>query len=416
MPTARQAFAFSVISLFIFFSLSDAIIENANTIRAAIANRRYPDFSYYQNLRTLSVDEFPLGDSKRRVIVVGDVHGMIKPMRALLDKVSYDEATDVLIHVGDILSKGGHGGSMDVLSYMASNNITGVRGNHDQKVIEWRGWINWIRTLPGGQRWLKEKLEKYAEAEAEGVPLERWIKREKKYDKSKWWKLVPKDWVLFGEHYKIARAMTNAQYNYLVSLPLTLYIPSAHTYIVHAGLLPSDPNYPFNHRRQPLARVPNYPPATKSGPKKLKNETLPILRGLQELAILKDVPQNTIPWDILNIRSVLNGKVTNGYTRELNITKPMKDALPCYPSTIIYGHAASRGLDVKRWSIGLDSGCVYSRRLTALILTPKSHHKTLRVQDDNMDREDGRDPTTEANNSFPFGEMGRGTIVSVSCR
>ena len=35
-----------------------------------------------------------------------------------------------------------------------------------------------------------------------------------------------------------------------------------------------------------------------------------------------------------------------------------KKTLPCYPSTVIYGHAASRGLDIERWSKGLDSGCV----------------------------------------------------------
>ena len=32
--------------------------------------------------------------------------------------------------------------------------------------------------------------------------------------------------------------------------------------------------------------------------------------------------------------------------------------LPCHPATVIYGHAATRDLDLKRWSKGLDSGCV----------------------------------------------------------
>jgi hypothetical protein len=36
----------------------------------------------------------------------------------------------------------------------------------------------------------------------------------------------------------------------------------------------------------------------------------------------------------------------------------LKGTLPCMPATVIYGHAASRGLDIKRWSIGLDTGCV----------------------------------------------------------
>jgi hypothetical protein len=38
---------------------------------------------------------------------------------------------------------------------------------------------------------------------------------------------------------------------------------------------------------------------------------------------------------------------------------PLKSKdLPCYPATVIYGHAAKRGLDIKRWTKGLDSGCV----------------------------------------------------------
>lgn len=31
-------------------------------------------------------------------------------------------------------------------------------------------------------------------------------------------------------------------------------------------------------------------------------------------------------------------------------------SLACHPFTVIYGHAASRGLDIKKWTKGLDSG------------------------------------------------------------
>ncbi|KAN0138030.1 hypothetical protein V8E53_004165 [Lactarius tabidus] len=44
------------------------------------------------------------------------------------------------------------------------------------------------------------------------------------------------------------------------------------------------------------------------------------------------------------------------------------DSLPYYPSMVAYGHTASRGLDIHRWTVGLDTGCVYGRRLTARIL------------------------------------------------
>jgi len=203
---------------------------------------------------------------------------------------------------------------MAILSYMSSNNITGVRGNHDQKVIEWRGWINWIRSFPGGKRWLKNLNTRWVEAEADGASPVIWVKKERKRNKSKWWKTIPKRWTLFSEHYKIARDMSEAQYDYLLSLPLKLYIPSAHTFIVHGGLLSSDPLYPPDHPRQPLARVPSLPLSITKGKPMPENNTIAILRGLQELALLKSVPQNNVPWTVLNLRSILSGKVSKCVT------------------------------------------------------------------------------------------------------
>lgn len=38
--------------------------------------------------------------------------------------------------------------------------------------------------------------------------------------------------------------------------------------------------------------------------------------------------------------------------------KKGRGPLPCMPMTALYGHTAAFGLDVRRWSVGLDSGCV----------------------------------------------------------
>lgn len=38
----------------------------------------------------------------------------------------------------------------------------------------------------------------------------------------------------------------------------------------------------------------------------------------------------------------------------------LRKSLPCYPASVIHGHAASRGLDINRFSFGLDTGCVRS--------------------------------------------------------
>lgn len=298
----------------------------------------------------------------------------------------------MLIHVGDIVTKGSHEGSMALLTYLASNNITGVRGNNDQQVVEWRGWLDWIASLPGGKTWL-DHLEKVApDSGADKRKLKDWMKGQRKAaskEDKKWWNRIPKKWVLFSDHYKVARDMSASEFQYLLDLPLRLYVPSVHVFIVHAGLLASDPQYPYYDKRQPLARVPKLMAsgADTSKLKKTKNE-VESLRKLQDLSLLTLVPQNLIPWVVLNIRGVKKGEVTKknkqgrpwselwnlemnrcvGYNEELlhgavdgEISGNKKDseqALPCYPSTVIYGHAAARGLDRKRWSIGLDSGCV----------------------------------------------------------
>ena len=301
----------------------------------------------------------------------------------------------MLIHVGDIVTKGPHEGSLALLTYLASNNITGVRGNNDQKVVEWRGWLNWITSLPGGKAWL-DHLEKMApNSDADKKQLKEWMEDQRKAsskEDKKWWKRIPDKWVLFSDHYKVARDMSATEFQYLLDLPLRLYVPNAHVFIVHAGLLASDPQYPYYDKRQPLARVPILmaTDADTSKRKKTKNE-VESLRKLQDLSLLTLIPQNLIPWVVLNIRSIKNGEVTKknkigrpwselwnlemnrcvGYDEELphgavdrdskeisGRKKGSKQELPCYPSTVVYGHAAARGLDLKRWSIGLDTGCV----------------------------------------------------------
>ncbi|TRM64716.1 Metallo-dependent phosphatase-like protein [Schizophyllum amplum] len=455
MLELRPILAFSALTGFIVFILYRGISYEAHTFapssstsQETLGQHGLPDFGNYRDIAILSAEEFPLDDSSRRVIIVGDIHGMNDRLHALLDKLSYDKASDSLIHAGDILAKGPHKGSLAVLSYMSSHNITGVRGNHDQKVIEWRGWIDWIRAQPGGRKWLDELEENYQD-NAEGKKLTEWVESAKKKDESKWWDKIPEGWKLFSDHYNIARDMSETDYAYLKNLPLKIHVPSAHAFIVHAGLLPSDPNYKPTNPRQPLARIPDLR-------KDMLSHKYAALREVQERTILTEVPQNTDPWTNINMRSVRdNGEATKSsddgtpwsdlWNRDMkscrgyvtNAVKP-KDSLPCMPSTVVYGHAASRGLDVKRWSIGLDSGCVYGRELTALVLSSKDKKfYEDDVEDDAEDgeNEDGADENDETEdddeddkrqrdltarrkkgrNWVRFGDRGRGKLVSVKC-
>ncbi len=132
----------------------------------------------------------------------------------LLDQVSYIEKKDTLIHLGDIIAKGPHAGSLSVLSFMSKHNISGVRGNHDQQVIEWRAWLDWIQGLEDrvGSRWLLELEERWKEDHQSGAlkddsDTRAWVKTEMRKGRKdrKWWSRIPKGWKLFSDHYLIAR-------------------------------------------------------------------------------------------------------------------------------------------------------------------------------------------------------------------
>ncbi|KAG6899296.1 hypothetical protein C0993_011458 [Termitomyces sp. T159_Od127] len=355
---------------------------------------------------------------------------MYESLQNLLKRVSYDPSSDVLIPVGDFLTRGPHADSMRTLSFMASNNITAVRGNHDQSVIEWRAWIHWINTQPGGTRWLKETHDEWFAVENEG--LDTWINKKKHKSKDiKWWEKIPKGWKIFDVHYAIAQEMSEAQYAYLRSLPYVIHVPNAHAFMVHGGLLASNPKHSYNDPRQPLASIPRRPECCES-----ELNGTQILRTIQERQILTEVPQNTVPWNVLNIRSIVDDEVTResegkpwskawiqnmqhcaGYYGELADASPTqkkkkKKELPCYPATVVYGHAAGRGLDVKRWSIGIDTGCVYERRLTALVLGGRNI--LSRRRDDDDDDDESVEFKVDAD-QIEFGDSHHGQLVSVRC-
>ena len=65
-------------------------------------------------------------------------------------------------------------------------------------------------------------------------------------------------------------------------------------------------------------------------------------------------------------------------------------SLRCRPATVVYGHSASRGLDIKRWTKGLDTGCLYGHKLTSLILTRSRHrlHDKAELSDNMLELEE----------------------------
>jgi hypothetical protein len=70
----------------------------------------------------------------RRTIIVGDVHGCIEELIALLDAVQLGKR-DRVISVGDLVGKGPRGA--DVVRFFRERGYDAVLGNHDHKLLAW---------------------------------------------------------------------------------------------------------------------------------------------------------------------------------------------------------------------------------------------------------------------------------------
>jgi len=368
---------------------------------------------YNQTLRSLSPENLQFYAKRGRLIVVGDIHGMRTPLHNLLHKVHYDPKKDVFVHVGDFLSRGPVPEALVLLSEFARNDTLGVRGNQDQPVIEWRAYFEWVRSKPNGKKWLESYGVFLDDGEDEGDAVRRrhldsdgiFGQRSRKKQPPKY--SYPSNWKWGKNHWDLAQKISYNEYKYLLGLPLILHLAPVDTHVVHAGLLPLDPTQDVESQRQPLARVPRCPDESETS----SPPNITMLRTVQELEVATNITQNTVPWNVMNIRSILrDGTITrsskegvpwadfwnlamgkcigfvtgfdSGPNGRQHAHIPIssmakgpkigdKIRFPCHPFTVIYGHAASRGLDIKPWTKGLDSGCVYGRRLSAFVYTPK---------------------------------------------
>lgn len=149
--------------------------------------------------------------------------------------------------------------------------------------------------------------------------------------------------------------MKATEVEYLNNLPLVLHFPSYHLFIVHAGILPLNPTIPLSSKHQPLSHVPGSlrikgdksyhrqghkirganpigdveerddqlverdsleerewleerDPAGAFRHRKPRNKH--DLRTIQEQLLLTTIPQNTIPFNLLNMRSLERNQPT----------------------------------------------------------------------------------------------------------
>jgi hypothetical protein len=197
----------------------------------------------------------------QRTIVIGDVHGCLDELLALVDACGF-KAGERLVLAGDLVAKGPD--SQGVVAFAREIKAEGVLGNHDAYALKYRESTN--HDPPRGRRAFLATL-------------------------------CQEDWA------------------YLATLPLFLRLGQSFA-VVHAGTVPS-------------------------------------------VALEYQKREH-----LLSLRSITN---SGEPTSRLLVHCPWA-ALWKGPEHLIFGHDAVRGLQQYPLATGLDTGCVYGRCLTALIL------------------------------------------------
>ena len=152
-----------------------------------------------------------LSSDPARLLVIGDVHGMLDQLKELLEKADFTASRgDRVIFAGDLVNKGPE--SAGVVQYAMDINASSVRGNHEDKVL--RVWAG--------------AAEARLNAEAEGKDGDKAYKAFKKSLGS------GKEDAL-----KVAETMTSEQIDWLAAVPVALRLGELPGFgdvaVVHAG-------------------------------------------------------------------------------------------------------------------------------------------------------------------------------------
>ena len=213
-----------------------------------------------------------------RTVIVGDVHGCRPELEGLLERIRFGSG-DRLVFVGDLIARGPD--SLGVLDVARRTGAIIVRGNHEQKLLDWR------------------------RAQRTGEEL-----------------------ALGRTHMEVARAMRDVDWTLLETSPLWFDLPEHGGRVVHAGVLPGLPMEEQNPHT--LMHIRTCGVHGDVGPRGAS-------RGAGDK---KRARTHSIPW-----ASLYSGA-----------------------PQLVFGHNAVAGLQIHPWATGLDTGCVYGGRLTAMVL------------------------------------------------
>lgn len=302
--------------------------------------RHHRKFEGLTMMEKLPREVVPTADNDRRLIIIGDIHGMDTSLNRLLDHIGYDGRKDHIIAAGDMVNKGPH--SSKVIARLMELGASAVRGNHEDRVL---------LALASAQ-------EQDEAGESVSYP-DFQDRRSKKSDRD------------------TARQLSREQVKWLAQRPLIIDAEALAMYVVHAGLVPGirpvkqDPWAVMNMRSliEPPKHFshPAVPKEDLEVAEKNDEEEEDEVADLDEDADTSLAPEDLIPVDTHEGRKW----AALWDRRQSQIRKANR-------RTVVYGHDAKRGLTVGKYTFGLDSACVNGGELTALVIhvSKKGHLKS----------------------------------------
>ncbi|KAG5983177.1 hypothetical protein E4U55_000613 [Claviceps digitariae] len=325
----------------------------------ATRNRR-PKVHHPTVIASVPHEYLPTAHNQRRLIIIGDIHGMNTELGHLLDEAHYDPSRDHVVTLGDMVNKGPD--SRGVLARLMAMNASAVRGNHEDRMLlaldEYKSHAAQVGHGDDG--------------DGNGNDEPRVIEMRKRDKK-----------IL-----KVAKSLTAEQVKWLSHLPVILKAKSLHLYFVHAGLVPGvrlakqDPWAVMNMRslvypREELRRRADQVFDSDGlqdvlmGQQQHQEEDEQQHQQQQEEEEEEDEnnphhdhptlqpTSKVIPIPIDNHSGERWAKAWDRHT-----TRLAKSAR----WTVLYGHDARRGFSEGKYTVGLDSACVRGGFLTGLVV------------------------------------------------
>lgn len=260
------------------------------------------------------------GASKhRRLIFVGDIHGCMDELQALLAKVKYNQDQDHIVALGDMINKGPK--SREVVDFLMEHGASAVRGNHEDRILLLAKSLTGtsLAAQAGGQKEARTKAANKDRDERE-----------------------------------LAGSFSQEQLDWLNARPVILRVgdlgPLGDVVAVHGGLVPG-------------IRLTEQDPMSVM--------TMRVINIWTHMPSQDHERKHSIPW----------AEFWNRYQKLIPAQRTYfgfrKPAIK--HTTVVYGHDSKRGLQIDTYTKGLDSACVNGTKLTAWVVGDMAKEEIVQV-------------------------------------